>query len=1024
MKPFAALHVLLLLFLCTNVRAQEKEENPWYLKPAVKIKDISISPQSPRPGEQITILVTLVNQSETPTGNFYLQVMAEDEWLGHEQLILNSKSSKTLSFKWKAVNTGEINIKAIADPEGMVNEVDKSNNISELKLNITSSQVYIIKARRQADSTLSRERDILIDNISVQGHKYQPGKKRLVTINFRITNHSLVNIEQPFQTSVLLTDQTGFRKEFRITTSKLNAGQSSFASVSVQDAPHQFDISIIADPGNVIRESNKQNNTAKTFFENPAPPVNRWISAGPDYIKDVNDAGYPWDKATGLLSVMAINPEAPQTMYVGSPRCGIWKTSDAGTSWFPITDKIAMSVAALTLSPGNPDQLYWLTENNGIYVTYDAGMSWTQIGTQDLNAFSPSGKLLIHPREQNIMLVQSNDGVYVSTTGGNAWNLTLPGGSCTGLEILPGTDVIYAGIYSETNINAVGLYASYDRGQNWRKLGGCPGGSLPANELKTKILLAQSGSSLYVAYRTKDKFQLYRPTNMSCSIGGTPEISWERAWSTTDHADELWGQMWANPFNPDFLYLGGTAFWRSGNRGSSFSKVSDYGTNSGSAHADHHGFAALPGQPNTIFSLNDGGIYRSIVNGAEGSWQFIGQGISNVLFYDFADAFTKHQLLIGGTQDNGTIKTDANLTWTAKRGGDGATVDIDNTNENIMYSMEQYARSIKRSTNGGNNWSNIFNGLPDGSVCFNIRYHLHPRNMKILLAACTQLWRITDPAGSWQVLFTPPSGDVSCSAIEPSSDTYLAGTSNGKIFAGIGGSNFQEIFTHPSSTKVSDIECDPENPANIYAGFPGQSTKRIYLLKKNGSTYSATDITADLPVGVVIQCLAIDRMNDYTIYIGSTAGVYRGRSFNNGKTWQWDDYMDGLPLADIRDLEVHPVSGVLRAATFGRSLFEVSTDDPLGSVLSLEGKINFLRVQDADTKFGPPNDVLDAETIISLDTKPGHYFGFQLRPDANEDSHKNALESLRSAFESNLKVRIEYIRNGLHSGRILRVIIL
>lgn len=1024
MKFFPALGVLTLFFLGTQVMAQEKEEKPWYLKPAIKIKDITISPQAPRPGDQITILITLVNQSETSTGDFFLQVMAEEEWLGHEQLTLESKTSKTLSFKWKSVNAGEINIKAIADPEGRIDETDKSDNISELRLNITSTQINIIKASRKPDSALSREKDILIEDISVQGHKFQVGKKRLVTINFKITNHSLVNIDQPFQTSVLLTDKGGFKREYQINTSKLYAGQSSFASVSVLDAPHQFDIHISADPDNVIRESDKRNNTVKTFFENPAPPANRWISAGPDFINGMNNTGYPWSNATGLLSAIAIDPTSPQTMYVGSPRCGIWKTTDAGTSWFPITDQIAMSVAALTLSSRNTDQLFWLTEHSGLYVTNDAGMSWTQLSTQDLNAFSPSGKLLIHPRDQNIMLVKSDDGVYVSPDGGSNWTLTLPGGSCTGLEILPATDVIYAGIYSKTNVNAAGLYASYDRGQNWRKLAGCPGGALPANDLKTNILLAQSGSSLYVAYRTSSKFQLYRASTLSCSIGGTQEISWEKAWGTTSEADVLWGQLWVNPFNPDYLYLGGTAFWRSSNKGSSFSKVSDYGTNSGSAHADHHGFAVLPGQTNTIFSLNDGGIYRSIVNGAEGSWEFIGKGISNVLFYDFADAFTKQDLLLGGTQDNGTIKTDDNLTWTSKRGGDGATVDIDNTDESIMYSMEQYASSIKRSSNGGGSWSGMMNGLPEGTECFNIRYHLHPRNMKILLAACSQLWRITDPGQPWQVLFTPPSGSITCSSVVPSTDAYLAGTSNGKLFAGIGGSNFQEILSNPSSMPVSDIECDQDNPAIIYVSFAGTSTKRIYLVRKNASNYDTADITADLPVGIVVQCLAADRMNDYTIYAGTPAGVYRGRSFNNGKTWQWDKFMEGLPLADVRDLEVHPVTGVLRAATFGRSLFEVSTDDPVGSLLSIEGKINFLRLQDAETKFGPPNDVLDAEGIISLDTKPGHYFGVQLRPDVNEDSHKAALELLRTAFESNLKVRIEYIRNGLHTGRILRAIIL
>jgi len=351
-------------------------------------------------------------------------------------------------------------------------------------------------------------------------------------------------------------------------------------------------------------------------------------------------------------------------------------------------------------------------------------------------------------------------------------------------------------------------------------------------------------------------------------------------------------------------------------------------------------------------------------------------------------------------------------------------VDIDNANADIMYSLGQYPTSLKRSVNGGDSWVNMFTGLPAGSGCFAMRYQIHPRKNNILLASCTSLWRITDPAGSWQPIFTPPEGTVSCSAVEPTEDLYLAGTSRGKLFGGIGGSNFTQLFSHPLSSFITDVECDPANSSTIFVGCRGSSAGRVYMLKKvQVGSYSSTDITANLPIGVKVQCVAVDRMNPYTIYAGSTKGVYRGKSSNQGSTWQWTAYVDGLPLADIRDLEVHPVSGVLAAATFGRSVFEVNTGPPIGSVLAIEGKINYLRVHDVGTKFGPPNDVLDAETIVQLDSKPGDFFGMKLRTDSTEVTNESSLKLLRSAFESNLPLRIEYVRNGIHSGRIIRVIL-
>ena len=1002
------------------VLAQKREEKPFNERPVIRVSQLNISRQGLLRSDSLSIVATITNASDAPSGQFEFLLVAGDQLIGKQLLKINPNSSITVYFKWVIPREGEYYIKAIADPDEALDESDRSDNIREIKVSSVAGLMEI-KDKPEKDSLLPASIDLLIENISVQGHRFQQNKIRMVTVNFRVTNHSSTNETTAFRTEINITAEGRLKKTYSVNTSSIGAGQSTFISYNIQDAPARFDISIKTDADNVIVESNEQNNTATSFYRNPAPPVDRWISVGPDIITGVNNIGYPWASAIGRLSVMAIHPVSTQTLYVGGQSCGIWKTTDGGSSWFPLTDQISVSVAAIALSPQNASQVFWVTAKQGVYRSDDAGASWIQINMQDLEGLVHGGKLLIHPRDPNIMLVKSEVGIYRSQNGGVNWTLVIPGGTGSGLEIDRASDIMYAAISSQTNNMVAGIYRSNDRGVTWRKLAGCPGGSLPGTNAAIKITIAVFGSKMYAGFKSATEFQLYRTTGIACSVGGIQESSWEKAWKTTTNHRELWSELWANPLDENSLYLGGTAFWRSTDKGSNFSKVSDYDTPSGSAHADHHGFGVLPGQANTIFSLNDGGIYRSVQNGNKGTWNFLGKGIANVEFYDFADAFTKDELLLGGTQDNGTIKTEGSLDWKAIRGGDGATVDIDNTDAGIMYSMSQYASSIQRSVNGGGNWSNMFSGLPDGAVCFNTRYHLHPKKMNILLAACNSLWRITDPAGSWQNIFTPPDGIVTGSAVEPSGDIYLAGTSRGKLFVGVNGNNFQQVFSHPSLSSVADIECDPNNSAVIFLGCAGSSNGRVYMLRKGQTgTYNASDITGNLLVGINVQCISVDRMNPLTIYVGSSKGVYRGRSLNQGQTWQWSPYMDGLPLADIRDLECHPVSGVLSAATYGRSIFEVSTDDPLGSVLAMEGKINFLRVHDVDTKFGPPNDVLDAEAIIQLDTKPGHYFGLQLRPDTKEVTNSSSLKLIRTAFEAGLPVRIEYIRNGIHSGRIIR----
>jgi hypothetical protein len=131
---------------------------------------------------------------------------------------------------------------------------------------------------------------------------------------------------------------------------------------------------------------------------------------------------------------------------------------------------------------------------------------------------------------------------------------------------------------------------------------------------------------------------------------------WDCIWNPgTETAKNLWSVLWADPANANNLFMTGTYVYRSTNGGSSFSMTSGLKT-AGSAHSDHHQIVMDPVTPSTIYSLTDGGIYRSTNRGASGSWVHIGDGITNVEFYDGVAAPTDSGLLIGGTQDNGTVK--------------------------------------------------------------------------------------------------------------------------------------------------------------------------------------------------------------------------------------------------------------------------------------------------------------------------------------------------------------------------------
>lgn len=893
--------------------------------------------------------------------------------------------------------------------------------------------------------TLLQGANLRIENLSVdaplvgdpRGARQHSTRPRRVRVTWLVANRGVEAIERPVRVRLTpgVRGPDGWRPA-NFTVQSLAAGKSVAFSHLIENAEHDFEIVVEVDVDGVVAESDESDNQVVAHYTNPFPDVGRWVSIGPEQMTDVRRHGYGWDDAAGRLSTLAIDPTDPETMYAGGQSCGVWKTVDGGQSWQPVSDAASLSVAGLALDPSLPSRLYLVTRSAGVFRSIDSGTSWTQISTANLQAIVHSGAVVIHPSDPTRLFVASDVGVQRSTNSGATWVLSLSGGRATSLvadPAVPGR--LYAAISHMTNETVAGIYRTDDLGDHWVELTGCPGGALPPSA-GVGVRFALDGERLYASFRGASGFRVFRTTTISCSIGGRLESLWEPGWNPGgDTFKVLWSGMWANPADPGFVYLGGTDFWRSTDSGGSFSDVAPLSGPLNGAHSDHHFFASNPASPEVVYTLNDGSIYRSANRGAAGSFQWAGKGLRNGEYYDHAVAATDPDLVIGGTQDNGTLKRGASDVWAMVRGGDGATVAVDPTDSNVLYAMNQYASSIARSINGGGNFSNIAAGLPSGSTCFNLHFQVHPGDPKTLLASCSfsdavgnrrgGLWRANPPGSMWSVIFAPPTGGIRRSEVDPSVDLYWAGATDGIVYAGPSGSGFRPVFAHPAAAAVIDLDIDPDKPAVVYVAFAGGGARRVYRLYRGDPAaiaLLARDITSDLPSGLAVQALAVDRMQPDTVFVGTGQGVYRGRSLDGGVTWFWTPYNNGMPRPDVRDLEVHPTTGVLRAATFGRGVYEVNTDFPLGSLLGIEGVPIFLRAHDVGTGFGPPTDFLDVEAVVRLDVAPNRAFGFQLRSDGGEPAHRGMLDLLRDAFNRHRVVRIEYFRTGFKNGRIVRVI--
>jgi hypothetical protein len=454
-----------------------------------------------------------------------------------------------------------------------------------------------------------------------------------------------------------------------------------------------------------------------------------------------------------------------------------------------------------------------------------------------------------------------------------------------------------------------------------------------------------------------------------------------------------------DPTDRNRVYFGGPILRVpvDGSEATAFDRVPAVGNDwqPASPHGDYHGLAFDPTDPSIIYVATDGGVYVSLDNAKEGTWTFIGEGITSAELVDIAIAATDPNWLMGATQDNGTLlfdrSQDNGRVWEHFEccAGDGGVSAIDPTNASILYQGGRYPNELWQRVDGGK-WEYFAEQLPQDAqrecATYNLTFHfqIHPTIPTTLFASCISLYRTTSnvPPGKWTPIYTPPRGQVVRSAVDPIRDFVYVGTDQGQIFRGpalgtaVGA--WPEVFTHPAGLQLSDIEVDTRHEI-VYASFAlhmgssqncGTVASRVYKLApiSPGGQLNPTDITGDLPVGLCVNAVAIDPHLPRTVYAATTKGVYRGRSSATGGPWVWQPYNNGIPFTYVMDLEVRPMTGHLFAATYGRGAFEMVPETilPIGIDIKPGTSENIINIKNkgkipvailSTLSFDAPNEV-------------------------------------------------------------------
>jgi PKD repeat protein/photosystem II stability/assembly factor-like uncharacterized protein len=636
-----------------------------------------------------------------------------------------------------------------------------------------------------------------------------------------------------------------------------------------------------------------------------------------------------YNPGAGRVNVIAEDPNDINTLYIGAPAGGCWKSTDAGATWAVLTDDLqSLGVSAIAIDYTNSNVIYIGTGDDdggdtysiGLLKSIDGGTTWADVTPASASIFGSSiYKVIIHPVDHNTIFLASSTGCHKSIDGGATWTL-LRTGHWRDMELKPGDpNTIY--IANKT------LYRTTDGGTSWSLVNvGLPS-SGNINRAEIAVTAANPDYIYFVCGDESNSsfYGLYRSTNSGNSFNlqaNTPNIfAYDMTGANTNS-----GQSWydlaiaASPTNAEEIYIGGINVWKSTDGGVTYDIKSHwfFPPSVGYTHADIH---ALEMIGNRLYCGSDGGVFRSTNGGT--SFADLSDGLSIMQFYRIGGSEQVPHKIIGGTQDNGcNLINNGDALHT--NGGDGMEALISPFDSLVMYTSSQYG-SFRRSDDGGYNFSGIF-PTASGNGAWVTPLVMNPQDNDMLLAGFDEVYITLNKGNSDSPISSFGTGaSLRNLAIAPSdgythfyASTYsqIYGTSNS-------GSTWTDITAGLPTSAISSITVHPTQPLKVWVTFSGiQIGQKVYVTEDGGTTW--TNVSGNLP-NIPVNCLIYQNGSADGLYIGTDVGIYYTDSLLAG----WQYYSAGLPNVIVNDLEINYGIGKIRAGTYGRGIWESPIKQPV-----------------------------------------------------------------------------------------------
>ncbi len=627
----------------------------------------------------------------------------------------------------------------------------------------------------------------------------------------------------------------------------------------------------------------------------------------------------------GRVNCLAFHPTQPNTLWAGTPSGGLWKSLDGGNHWKPCTDNLpVLGITDIAIDANNPNLMYIATGDGFFFSTYsigilkstDGGNTWNTTGLSwQVQQKYVIRRVTIQPNNSNIIIAASSAGIYRSTDGGTNW-VQVEVGNFYDLKWKPGNDnIIYAAKYN-------GVMRSNDGGITW-------------SDIHTGF--ATNGGRVQIAVTPADAEYIYAVVadpNTDGLKGIYRSTDGGNSWSLRANSPNILGyeptgadsggqafydlDIDASPTNKEEIVVGGINIWRSTNGGSNWSIIAHWqGSGAPYVHADIHCLKYT--SANTIYAGHDGGISKTTNSGT--SWLDISANLAIHQIYRIGTS-ANSQKVIMGAQDNGSTLIDnstnsLNLVW----GADGMECIIDPVSSSVMF-FSIYFGSIYR-------FNNIINAIAGEGVngideygAWVTPYQLNPLNNYGLFAGYENVWKSTDRGNSWTkisnfIINNHEKIIALCVAPSDSNTIYVANYY--KVYKTTnGGASWVDISAGLplDSLNATYIAVNNTDPTKVYITFSGYSDgKKIYYSTDGGSSW--TNTSTGLP-NLPVNCVVYENNSNDRIYVGTDVGVYVKDNTMSG----FQTFSSGLPNVIVNELEIHYTSGKIRAATYGRGLWE------------------------------------------------------------------------------------------------------